>query len=490
MNIKFLQEPELEFGTGRHVDIRFGLMNHGPLDFSNPLAPKLIKVGMVGTPETIEGLSRWFDTTRFGVDAKPSKQPNLFPRFPGSSQEESFRCSLLLDSQLKRSINQSVLDRIAARTSGDDLVREAVQIFLNEFRYIVENANPDVLVCALPLSLYEAMESGGNAAQKRPKSSSISTREKGEFVSKLNFHHLLKSEAMILKKPVQIILPMTYDKLSRRRQKSRPERVKQIQDEATIAWNLHTALYYKAGGVPWRLIRDSTQLTTCYIGVSFYHTLDRSKVMTSIGQVFNQRGEGVIVRGGTVKISKDDRQPHLSQDGARNLLVAALERYREVHRTFPARVVLHKSSSFNSDELNGFVEAIEENRLDHYDLISMGESSVKLFRSGEYPVLRGTLLSLDGSTHALYTRGGVDFFETYPGMYAPVPLLFRCEYTTETPASIAHEMMALTKMNWNNTQFDGREPITIRAARQVGSILKYIPEGEDYRIEPRYSFYM
>ena len=33
-----------------------------------------------------------------------------------------------------------------------------------------------------------------------------------------------------------------------------------------------------------------------------------------------------------------------------------------------------------------------------------------------------------------------------------------------------------TKMNWNTTQFDGSEPITIRAAEQVGSILEYIDE--------------
>ncbi len=125
-----------------------------------------------------------------------------------------------------------------------------------------------------------------------------------------------------------------------------------------------------------------------------------------------------------------------------------------------------------------------------YDFVSMGETSIRLFRTGEYPALRGTLLHLDSRTHALYTRGGVDFFETYPGMYVPVPLLFRCEDTTETPKSIAQELLALTKMNWNNTQFDGREPVTVRAAKQVGSILKYIPEDEDHRIEPRYSFYM
>ena len=38
------------------------------------------------------------------------------------------------------------------------------------------------------------------------------------------------------------------------------------------------------------------------------------------------------------------------------------------------------------------------------------------------------------------------------------------------------------------TQFDGGEPITVRAARHVGDILNYVPD--DQAIAPRYSFYM
>ena len=53
---------------------------------------------------------------------------------------------------------------------------------------------------------------------------------------------------------------------------------------------------------------------------------------------------------------------------------------------------------------------------------------------------------------------------------------------------IAEEILALTKMNWNNTQFDGKYPITLHCARQVGSILKYLDESE--RPPTSYSYYM
>jgi hypothetical protein len=73
-------------------------------------------------------------------------------------------------------------------------------------------------------------------------------------------------------------------------------------------------------------------------------------------------------------------------------------------------------------------------------------------------------------------------------MYVPRPLKFRCESVEGTPKALAQEILALTKLNWNNTQFDRGEPITIRAARQVGSILKYL--GKNDSLETHYRFYM
>ena len=57
-----------------------------------------------------------------------------------------------------------------------------------------------------------------------------------------------------------------------------------------------------------------------------------------------------------------------------------------------------------------------------------------------------------------------------------------------TGVSSLRETLALTKMNWNGTQFDGALPITLKAARQVGEILKYVPA--DVIPDPRYRFYM
>ena len=156
---------------------------------------------------------------------------------------------------------------------------------------------------------------------------------------------------MRLRTPIQLVLPGTYARAGRAR--TRFERERQLQDEATRAWNFHTALYYKAGGTPWRLVRDPAALTTCYVGVSFYRSRDKATVSTSIAQVFNERGEGIIVRGAPAAISKEDRQTHLSEADARQLLVDALGRYRLEHKTLPARVALYKTSPYDDAERSG-----------------------------------------------------------------------------------------------------------------------------------------
>ena len=250
-------------------------------------------------------------------------------------------------------------------------------------------------------------------------------------------------------------------------------------------------MYYKSGCVPWRLARQSRDYDTCYVGISFYRSLDEKAVFTSIAQLFNERGEGVVVRGGQAQQSKKDRTPHLNEEDSRKILIQALQRYRDEHKNVPARVVLHKSSYFIQEELDGFRAGLRQERISMADMLSIRKSSIRLFRTNVYPVLRGTHMRLDGNRHLLYTRGSVPFYETYPGLYVPRALEIQFDTVEQSRETLCREILALTKMNWNNTQFDMREPITLRAARVVGDILKYIPnDAPESRIATRYSFYM
>jgi hypothetical protein len=103
-----------------------------------------------------------------------------------------------------------------------------------------------------------------------------------------NFYDMLKARLLRLPQPVR-----SSDAAPGTRHAPPPPGGSR-QDEASRAWNLHTALYYKAGGVPGRLARNAADLTVCYIGVSFDRSGDGDALDTSVAQVFNALG--VIVR--------------------------------------------------------------------------------------------------------------------------------------------------------------------------------------------------
>ncbi len=486
MKLVRFQEPLLQFGTSQHVDVRFGILNYCPLDFENPRAPRQIRVGVVGSAVSLEGLRDWLERCRNEIPAKESRQPNLFPRFPGFNSDCAFHSELLLDSSLERQISSEELASILKVSVPGEQKVHAARAIVEQVRSLLDKKPPDVIVVALPQELLNAFESPEEGIDLEDETANAQT----PAGDRIDFHDLLKARCMSLPRacPIQIVLPATYDASKRRRGRCRNRDVRPLQDEATRAWNFHTALYYKAGGTPWKLTLDPTKPQTCFIGVGFFYTLDRQKICTSVAQVFNERGDGVVVRGEPAVYDKVDRSIHLDADASYRLLVRALDEYRHEHHTVPARVVVHKTSWHNSAEADGFLKAIDEYRIHSIELLSLSRSFTRLFRNGFYPPLRGMFLTLDEHSHILYTRGSVEFYATYPGMYMPRTLRVACDRIEQTPRYLAEEILALTKMNWNDTQFDGGLPITIRAAHEVGDLLRYTAPSDN--IPPHYSFYM
>src|ERR1043166_10317016 len=100
MKLHFIDEPELEFGgAGRHIDIRHGLTEHGPLDAGLASAPQSMRVGVVDAAPDVEQIRAWIERCRAGVDAKKSKRTTLFVGFPGFGAGSTF-CDFVVDDRL------------------------------------------------------------------------------------------------------------------------------------------------------------------------------------------------------------------------------------------------------------------------------------------------------------------------------------------------------------------------------------------------------
>lgn len=467
MEISLLKEPILQFQNGQHICPRTGIYKHGVADFES-VRPDKIVLGFVGNSDSIGSLISWIKSCKSHIGPKKSNQPNLFMNFPGFNDKVAFKSEISYDETYVRKINNSIFEKVKKSSEDiDDLIVKAVDLFLTEIKFLAKNKNPDVILCVLD-EKFTNMIYGTKTVK-------VDEDDEDNHSIEINFRRLLKAKAMEYNIPIQIV----RDRIVK------PS--KEMQDEATIAWNFFTALYYKASGTPWALRKDETS-NTCFAGISFYKSRDKSTTQTSVTQIFNEQGNGVILRGTPVKESKKDKQPHLSEQQAFDLLYNSLKEYYEAVKIYPQRLVIHKSSNYSEEEIKGFEKVAEKMNINSLDLVTIMPTNFRLYREGNYPPLRGTMLSLDKQRHFLYTRGFVDYYGTYPGRYIPSPIEIRLFSYDESPEQICNEILALTKMNWNNTQFDRKFPITIDCSRNVGEILKYL--GEDQKPQIKYSFYM
>lgn len=482
MQLRYIEEPSLQFGYNQHLCPKAGINDFQPFDIGN-VRPDKIVLGMAGKSDSIEKICEWLDKCKSEISAKSVKKGkrqnlNLFPAFCGFNISSGFKSEIKYDETYLRKINNSDFENIHKKNiSLETSIKEVAGLYLNEIKYLAKNKKPDVILVILHEDLMKHIVE----AKFQPETDEeliISKEDEDEEISEneKNFRRYIKAKAMQYKIPIQIMRDRIQSPTG------------DMQDAATIAWNFFTALYYKAAGTPWALIRKDMSESTCYAGVSFYRSRDKKTTQTSIAQIFNELGKGVILRGEEIVIPKADRTPHLGEIQAFNLLSQSLKEYIEAIKQTPTRLVLHKTSNFNDAERDGFKAAAKDYHINQVDLVTILNSSFRMYREHAYPPLRGTQLSFSDKHHLLYTRGSVPYFETYTGLYIPAPIEVRLYDYDESPNLICDEILSLTKMNWNNTQFDRRSPITIECARKVGEILKYLEEGD--QMELKYSFYM
>lgn len=475
-----LDEPELEFGDRyHHPDPRLGLCEAGPLQ---TYLGDVIKVGVVGSSKTIGDTRKFFDAAVAGVDGKSEKHPNLHPAFPGLSNRNPYRCRFEIEDSATAAVSQAKIDKIAREPDHGKAVELAVDAIVEQLTMLDESGHrPDVAIVALPVRLIERVWSA------RVDSDSTKEDEDSSGSDAPNFRGMLKAKAMMLNFPIQIVWEDVLDDKAVIPRKIKESSARKIQDLAGRTWNLFTTLYYKGSGrIPWRRLPKEGEYTACYVGISFYREVGGQQLFTSAAQMFDERGRGFVLKGKRAHTESRGRHPYMTREDAKELVANVLTAYKTHHKTLPARVLVLKTSRFRSDEADGIHEALEEAGTELRDLVWVQESySVKVLRDGNYPVLRGTFVDLDGKG-LLYTNGSMPYYGTYPGQYDPRPLLL-CPHRggDSTIAQLAEEVLSLTKINWNSTQMNQRLPIPIRAARMVGEVLKYLREGQtestDYR---------
>ena len=260
------------------------------------------------------------------------------------------------------------------------------------------------------------------------------------------------------------------------------------QDLSLIAWNFSVALLYKANELPWKYFEFP--IDTCFVGISFhreYDDNDEAVIRASIAQIFLSDGDNIILKGKTFRWDDPKKSPHMSEEYSHKLFDNILNKYYEHWGHYPSRVVVQKSSEYWEEETRGINDALIE--VPKVDLISITDTDARFYRLGDNTLVRGTYINLLGK-HYLYSVGYIPCLQLYPGAFIPKPLEIKFHQISSTKEKICSEILALSRLDWNNIDYSTREPVTIRFSRRVGQILSESRALNMQKIPDKYRYYM
>lgn len=277
---------------------------------------------------------------------------------------------------------------------------------------------------------------------------------------------------------------------------------------ASVAWRLGTALYAKAGGIPWKLDTRQVPLDpeTAYIGLSYALRTgsDGSTIfVTCCSQVFDSDGGGMEFIAYDAGQGTDLRNPYLSRDDMRLVMSRSLALYQDRHAgRSPRELVVHKRTPFQEQELAGCVDAWgAASDLACINITNPAWRGIALDppkrgdnrASPAYAMSRGTAFQLDGRSVLLWVGGNSpsatltgrdNYFQGSKG--TPRPLLLTRDAGSGSLSHVASQVLALSKMDWNTDSLYDALPCTIRYAGVLARTIKNMPElapqPYDYRL--------
>lgn len=435
-----------------------GLATHGPYSHSilgaMPAAIRLAAVVPAGRASTVTRL-----ITGLSKAQQPEERREYLPPFPGF--DAVFRQSLTLPTTNIVELPASLDVEVRTGPNPQRALAEAISNAFGQLR----NLRPewDVVLIYLP----DAWEPAFG----------------GEPTDDFDLHDFIKARTAAQAIPTQIL----NDKVIR------------YKCRASVGWRLGTALYTKAGGVPWKM--EAIQPETAFIGLS-YALRRRSGVLryvTCCSQIFDAEGSGLeflAYETDASKVSVFGSNPFLSRDQMRAVMARSLRLYLDRHAgRLPSRIVIHKNTEFKHNEIEGCFDALSA--IEEIEVVQVQDTrwrGVRLLaprRRGEasaadrWPLNRGTLISLGESEALLWTQGNSKSVtggaNWYPGGKSiPRPILLRRFAGRGDAQLLGREILALSKMNWNNDNLYDSMPSTLSFAHRLAEIVKRMP-----RLDPK-----
>jgi hypothetical protein len=446
-----LLEPKLAFHPDRVSDRDIhplrGLIRFGP--YSSGLVLDPIRVATI-TPFG-EGSRLFGFMKELNTKAIPTERTDYLPEWPGFQgvfglhmRAASRACHVELDAALENEFRDSpnphiiLADRIVRAIQGLDAHR----------------AEFDVLFIYIPQRWEPGYVGGPN--------------------EDFDLHDHIKAMTAARHLPVQLV---------------REDKALAYPDRASVMWRIGLALYAKAGGIPWKLAETDPE--TAHIGISYAVRpveSNRPRFVTCCSQVFDAEGAGlefIAYDANEVQVQRDN--PFLSRSEMFRVMKRSMDLYRRRHAgRSPRRVMVHKTTEFKPEEIDGCMEALH--LCEAVDLIQVvenvawrgvqitGTRDAKKGEATPFPVSRGTLLGIGPGEALLWTHGSVrdisqrQYFQGARSTPRPLRLVRHAGHGPWDESAFA--ILALSKMDWNNDALYDPLPVTLEYAKVLARVVK------------------
>ena len=361
-------EPRLRFGFGQTLDDpKDGLLLFGP-----PGETVHFRYGVIGTPEGIARFEAWAEKLQGPIAADPNVTSSVI--FPGF--ETVFRAPWNPKPRVSITVDSAELARTVRITDAHQRVFDTVELFAGPINAWVTEEGPRVALwfvvipeevwklCRPKSTITHAEGTAPEIHLSHARATALLTAP--DLFDEVNvaaekhlyenhFHNQLKAKLLETEAITQIVRETTITPFDFLNRLGKPAR--RIQDEATIAWNLATAIYYKAGEKPWTLA-DSRE-GVCYIGLVFKRTNNPGNDNEACcgAQMFLHSGEGIVFKGSVGPwVSERPGEFRLPRHKAAEIVQQCVETYEKWHGGKPRELFIHGRTVFDPEEIEGFKE--------------------------------------------------------------------------------------------------------------------------------------
>ncbi len=512
----YLGEPSLVFGHGQRAqDPRDGLALFGAVDAQAGLPHHVV----IGTPRGVALWYEWSEAMNSPAACADVGRQRPWPPYPGF--DVAFGAPWP-DPVKAYTVDGVKLRRSAFLADAHERTYEVANLYVDHLESIDRlDEKPALVVCVVPDDVYtncrpqkwiaEPADTRRSREERQQVQRILKDREDGQgrmfedtdlyriddpalemFDLSPDFRRQLKGRMMQDDLPVQIIRESTLTITDAVRDGEPGDNP--LSDRF---WNFGTGVFYKLGRKPWRL--DSARDGVCYIGLA-YKRADGGKTACCAAQLFMDSGDGLVFVGDFGPwYSEDENEFHLTGKAARELLSGALKTYEDQGGPVLEEVFIHARSGLNEEEFSGFREACPAGVGLVGIRVRKDRGGPRLFRHdqhpevskrGRYPVLRGVFWERTERQGYLFTSGFKERIAAYDGWEVPVPLGITLQHGDADLRTVAGDILALTKVNYNACQLGESEPITIKYSDRVGEILLGNPKLPRERWRQNFKFYI